>query len=399
MNTCGRKASVLMVTGIFPPDIGGPATYVPLMATELLSRGHEVMVITSSEPRDMSQTGAYPFTVLRLPRRINKLIRTLLIVGHIIKEGKRFDLLFVNGFHVEAALANLFLRKPCLMKVVGDFVWEAAHGRWTDRSFLEFQKREQGLFLEALKLIRNWSLKRADMVIVPSRFLQETIIGWGIWPQKSRVIYNAVGFTQEGRDKMSKPEDNSGALKVISIGRLIKVKNFDKGIRAVGRLPQVDFTIVGEGPLEDDIRGLIAELGLESRVKLSGKVPYECIPRVLREHDVMLLVSSHEGFPHVVIEAMSEGLVIVATAVGGLREVVRDGENGLLVEPEEQSIYHALRLLLEKPQLRKRLSEAALHDARGKFGVNAMVEETEKAIDDVMGMRKARARRFATGTR
>jgi len=386
-----KKPSLLIITGIFPPDIGGPATYVPLIAQELLSRGYEVLVVTSSEPQHMHHPAVYPYGVLRLPRRISKAKRTLLLVRTIIKEGRRFDLLFVNGFHVEAALANIFLRKPCLMKVVGDFAWEPAYGRWTDIGFLEFQKSKQGIFLEVLKLIRNWSVKKADTVIVPSRFMQEIVAGWGVDPERSRVIYNAVSASREELTETRELRYEGEALKIISIGRLIELKNFDKAIRAISVLPNAELTIVGEGPLEGDIRGLIAELGLEGRVKLIGKVPHDRMPCLMREHDVLLLASSHEAFPHVIVEAMSEGLVVVATGVGGVLEVIRDGENGLLVEPEEESISRALRLLLEKPHLRKKLSGEAVRDARSRFGLSAMVEKTEKAIEDAMTARRNKA--------
>jgi len=386
-----KRPSVLIITGIFPPDIGGPATYVPLIAQELFDRGYEVLVVTSSEPQHMHHPTVYPFKVLRLPRRINKIKRTLLLLKTIIKEGRRFDLLFVNGFHVEAALANVFLRKPCLMKVVGDFAWESAYGRWTDLGFLEFQKGKQGMFLEVLKLIRSWSVKKADIVIVPSRFLQKIVAGWGVDPGRSRVIYNAVSASQDELIETRELGFAEKAMKIISIGRLIELKNFDKAIRAINDLSDTELTIVGEGPLEDDIRSLIAGMGLEGRVRLLGKVPHDRIPYLMREHDVLLLASSHEAFPHVVVEAMNEGLVVVATGVGGVLEVIRDRENGLLVEPEEESISGALRLLLENPHLRKKLSGEAVRYARSRFGLSAMVEKTEKAIEDAMTARRNKA--------
>jgi glycosyltransferase involved in cell wall biosynthesis len=110
---------VLVVTGIFPPDIGGPATYVPTIAAALAEWGHEVVVVTLSNDLDHDDH-RYGFRVVRLPRKLAKPWRVLRAIGTIWRLGRKADVLFVNGLALESVLANMALRKPLVMKVVGD---------------------------------------------------------------------------------------------------------------------------------------------------------------------------------------------------------------------------------------------------------------------------------------
>ncbi|MER3407672.1 MAG: hypothetical protein C4292_02475, partial [Nitrososphaera sp.] len=135
---------VLIVTGIFPPDIGGPATYVPQIAEGLAQRGHTVTVLTLSDRLDHPDAG-YSYRVVRLPRGMFKPLRMLVTIGAIVRLGRKADVLFVNGLALESALANFLLRKPLVMKVVGDLAWERATARgWTSDDFETFQQKRYG---------------------------------------------------------------------------------------------------------------------------------------------------------------------------------------------------------------------------------------------------------------
>ncbi|MDW8103290.1 MAG: glycosyltransferase, partial [Anaerolineae bacterium] len=151
-----KPLKILIITGIFPPDIGGPATYVPQIASELAKRGHEVTVLTLSD-RLNHDDSMYPFNVVRLYRESPKPWRQIETVSSIIRLGRKADILFVNGLALETAVANKALRKPIIMKVVGDLVWErTTTWGWLKESFEEFQKKRYGLRIEILKALRTW---------------------------------------------------------------------------------------------------------------------------------------------------------------------------------------------------------------------------------------------------
>ncbi len=197
------RLRILLITGIFPPDIGGPATYVPRIASALTKRGHEITAVTLSDHTDHDDA-LYPFRVVRLLRKTFKPWRWLLTVWTLIRHGKDAEVLFVNGLAMEAVMANYFLRRPMVLKVVGDFAWERAKGRgWVEEQFEEFQKKRYRLKVEMLRMLRNWWTRRADKVIVPSQYLAQWISGWGISKENLAVIHNAVETVGEIRPGQS----------------------------------------------------------------------------------------------------------------------------------------------------------------------------------------------------
>jgi len=112
--------NILIVTGIFPPDIGGPATYVPAVSAELAKRGHNITVVTLSDSLAHNDR-SYPFGIVRIRRAVFKPWRFLLTVAAIVRNGRRADLIYVNGLYPEAVAANFLLRKPLAQKIVGDW--------------------------------------------------------------------------------------------------------------------------------------------------------------------------------------------------------------------------------------------------------------------------------------
>jgi len=169
---------VLIVTGIFPPDIGGPATYVPLIAKALTERGHQVMVLTTSESENLQwDDSIYPFSVFRVNRRQKIWLRSLKCVAKVLRLGRMADVIYANGIYFETVIANKFLRKPLVMKIVGDEAWERSVRKgWTKDNFEDFQQRRQSWQAELLKRLRSWVVRQADKVIVPSQYLAKWVI-------------------------------------------------------------------------------------------------------------------------------------------------------------------------------------------------------------------------------
>src|SRR5262249_3641598 len=183
---------VLIVTGIFPPDIGGPATYVPAIGRELVGRGHQVVVLTLSDVVNHDDR-AYNFPVVRLRRGVFKPLRFILTALSILRWGRKADLLFVNGSYPEAICANFFLHKPFVQKIVGDWAWErVTTKKWVTDNFEEFQKTKYTPKIQALKALRTLCARCADKIIVPSRYLAGHVTSWGTSKEKLVVIYNAL---------------------------------------------------------------------------------------------------------------------------------------------------------------------------------------------------------------
>ena len=183
---------ILIVVGIFPPDIGGPATFVPLIAKKLVENNYEVEVICLSDSIYENDNN-FIFNVHRIKRRQKLIYRWLKTILKIISIGKNSDLIFVNGLPMESYLANIFLRKQVLRKVVGDWAWERGRNlNLTNDAFDEFQENKHSLHLEFAKFSRGWTTKKADLVITPSKHLKSVVNKWGAKNENIKVIYNGT---------------------------------------------------------------------------------------------------------------------------------------------------------------------------------------------------------------
>lgn len=162
------------------------------------------------------------------------------------------------------------------------------------------------------------------------------------------------------------PAPPAGPFRVAFVGRLAPEKCVDDLLRAVAAAPGIALTVVGDGTRRAALQALARELGIEPRVTWSGYVPWgPALFEILRGCSALALPSATEGLGLVVVEAMSQGLPVVGTRVGGIPELVRDGESGLLVgvhRPDELAA--ALLRLAGDPALRLRLAAGALETAR-----------------------------------
>lgn len=370
---------ILFVTGIFPPDIGGPATYVPLMAGALAVRGHKVSVLTTSEPQEMDHDDSrFPFPVVRINRRLPLWRRTFALIRLIIRHGREADVLYANGMHLETALANKFLRKPLVMKIVGDEAWERATRKgWTRATFEEFQQKRQPWPAEFNKWLRSWATRQADKVIVPSQYLKRCVVGWYVPEGRIVVIYNALE-PLNGIQATEVPLQSP--IKVVTVGRLVPWKHIDQVMEAVARLESVGLVIIGDGPERRHLEEMARVLGIVDRIYFAGQRSKAETLSFMAACDIFVLNSTYEGFPHVVLEAMSLGLPVVTTAVGGTPEIVRDGETGILIQPgDTEALYETLKKLIRSAGISHGLKERAQAMVKG-FSLSNMVTDTESVL-------------------
>jgi glycosyltransferase involved in cell wall biosynthesis len=128
-------------------------------------------------------------------------------------------------------------------------------------------------------------------------------------------------------------------------------------------------------------------LGICDRVYFAGQCSQEKALRMMAACDIFVLNSSYEGLPHVVLEAMSLGLPVVATAVGGTPEVVRDGENGILLRVSDDELLRSLTPLVGNPDWRKSLAARGQASMRSQFSSQGILERTERLLNEVFSNR------------
>ena len=153
---------------------------------------------------------------------------------------------------------------------------------------------------------------------------------------------------------------------LVFAGRLGPQKALGVALQALAATPNATFVVAGDGPERETLERRVGELGLDGRVRFLGSVPRERALRLFRAGDASLLSSAWENFPHTVVESLAVGSPVIATAVGGVPEVVHDGENGLLVAPgDPAALADAIGRFFADDALRTRLSAAAPGSLKG----------------------------------
>ena len=379
---------ICVVTGTFHPEPGGPSTYLYNLLDDLIRRGHEAAVITYG---DLKEDHSYPYPVIRISRRQPIPLRLIKFVYYILSVGRRYDLLFVSGYGLPAAIANFVLKKPLVMKLVSDFAWEfcTRHG-WVTDKVADFQHKSYPFKVSLLKAIQSFYVKRARIIIVPSNYVKNLVQGWDIPKDRIVVIYNAVRQPdvldvgkREARAILGLPEDKR---LLITVGRLIPLKRIDQIIKIMPQLDNAKLIVVGDGPARKPLERLVASLNLKDRVLFIGRVSQEDVPLYLRASDVLVLNSETEGLSHVLLEAMAVGVPIVATDAGGNPEVIEDGVNGLLVPiGDQEELKGAILRVLQDNELAGGFVERSREKVVHTFDWDVMVKKTlevfQAAID------------------
>ena len=321
---------ILITVGIYPPDIGGPASFVPKIANLFVDNEFEVTVICLSETKIQDNER---YNVIRILRKQNLLIRWVKTIFTIIKNGFNANYIFVNGLPMESYIANLFLRKKLIRKIVGDWAWERGRNRGINYdSFDEFQINSHGLHLEIAKFSRGWTATKADLVITPSEHLSKVVQNWGVNPKNLRVIYNGTNLSNE----IVKRKNEENKIKLITVGRLAPWKNIDSIIHAMSILKKsgIDLLlyIVGSGPLEKELKEQVIDLQMTDEIIFTGQKNKDELKEYYLNSDIYIQASGYEGLPHVLLEAINYDLNIISTPIGGSNEILKDGENGFVLE-------------------------------------------------------------------
>ncbi len=309
-------------------------------------------------------------------------------IALIIRQGRAADVLFVNGLALEAVLANLFLRKPLVQKIVGDLAWEraATFSAVTDR-LDDFQNKTYGMKIEGLKSLRTFWVKKSSVIITPSTYLKKIVSGWGIPEKKITVIYNAVDEElQRAVGKQADPPPAiRGSKKIVTAGRLVPWKGFAGLIDVMEFFPGVQLIIAGEGPEREHLQNIITENKLQDRVSLAGNLSRQNLLALLTNADLFVLNSTYEGLPHIVLEALRSRVPVIATDVGGTGELIQHEYNGLLIPAGDQrALRTALQRLLEDAGLCARLKESGTASLE-KFSWANLVAQTEAVLAAACG--------------
>jgi glycosyltransferase involved in cell wall biosynthesis len=363
---------IVFLTGIWPPDIGGPATHGPDFAAYLRDRGHHVRVVTMGD----SEPTQRPVPVETVSRGRPFVVRYPLVAVRGARLARDADVVYATATYAAAAAASAAARRPLVAKLVSDPAYERARRYGLFRGSLEAFQAGSAPAVRALKALRTASLRRARRVVVPSRYLADIAVSWGLDPRRVEVVVNPA---PEPRDVVPEPLPRET---FVFVGRLTGQKALPVALDALERVPEARLVLVGDGPERPALERRAALL--DGRVEFRGALPREEALRHLAGARALLLPSAWENLPHAAVEALAVGTPVVATAVGGVPEVVHDGENGLLVPPNDpEALAGAMRALLADDALRARLASAARQSVAA-IGRDEIYARLERILEEAV---------------
>lgn len=350
---------ILIVTNIFPPLIGGPATFADRLGHVLGSRGHVVTVVCSSNARSDPSDAARCFRVVRVSTA-NRYAYEANVRMALVRQFLTHRRILVAGLEPYVLDAVRVVPRSYILRVPGDTVWENArnYGVTTD-SFDAFQARaETPPLVKGIAAQRRQYLARALVAVAPSRYLSGVVGRWPGVPADLRTIPNGVDLTQYP-ERPAEPRGDR-RLRVLFVGRLTNWKGAETLLLAASDLPGIELDVVGDGPELPMLTGLHRQLGASPAIRFHGRQTEEAVRKFMLQNDVLVLPSNYEGMSHTLLEACAAGLVPIVSAIGGNLEVISDGVHGLAVPyGEPAALRGAIERLAGDDALRQRLSGAA----------------------------------------
>jgi glycosyltransferase involved in cell wall biosynthesis len=282
--------------------------------------------------------------------------------AEIARHAARADVVYTTGMFGRSSAGSLAARTPYVLKLTADPAFERARRRrLVDIDLETFQRLRGPAAIRALKAARTFELRRAAHVFTPSAYLRELAVSWGVAGDRVSVLPNpAPAFVElPPRDVLRESFKLTGPTLAFA-GRLTAQKSLGVALGALARVPGVQLVIAGEGDQQAALTHEAESLGVADRVRFLGALRRTRVVELFAAADASILSSSWENFPHTVVEALAVGTPVIATAAGGIGEVVQSGTNGLLVASGDvEALAQAIAEFFADDELRSRLRAAA----------------------------------------
>lgn len=386
-----KTKRILIATGIFSPDIGGPASYAQTLANRL-AETRPVTVVTYSSIWNSPTDLELPFRIVRIWSRWPKGIKHAIYFLKILLEARNCGVVFaLNAVSagIPARLVARIFKRKFVVKIVGDSAWERAIGRGKTSLLLnDFQKVKRSGSARVLHALQFSVCKGAHLIIVPSEYLSRIVEGWGIPKEKIRVVYNGSDFKPStlSKEEAKKKLGITGNI-ILSFGRLVPWKGNRMLIKIIPKLSEINqffkLVIVGSGPDRSILETMVKNLRLERKVILAGRKNPEEISEYLAAADLYILNSGYEGFSHQLLEVMIAGVPLITTNVGGNKEIIHQGENGIMVKyNDEFNLIEVIRAVWNNQELQEHFVAEGKKTA-AYFNVEKMIKETVALLTHV----------------
>jgi glycosyltransferase involved in cell wall biosynthesis len=382
------RVSLMLVSHSYPPVLGGSEIEAQRVCAALIRRGHRVTVLCAGGPPmpdtvEWVDPAGVPVRIFarRSSGRLRDYAFALGVVWTLFRQRRNYQLVYflMQGMHLAVGLpVARWLGKPIVMKISGSGIATLMRASWLGR-------------LE-LRWLNKWA--RRVMILNPG--IEAEAVAAGLDPQRLLWMPNPIDtdeFTTCSRSVREKLRERfripACAAAVIYVGRLAPEKELASLIGAFGAVvksvPEALLLLIGDGPCRQELETQAAQLGLADHVRFAGQQPVSEICHWLQAGDLFALVSSNEGFPCSLSEAMAVGLPAVVSDIPGNAQLIDPGVHGLVVPVgDEARIAEAIGGLLADADSRERMGTAARRRVVENYSTDKLVVRYEALFEEAM---------------
>lgn len=393
---------VCFISPEYWPLSGGTGAYVYYLSNELMKNGYKICVVTgSNQAQDIQVNPQLNVFFLKIPK--TPIVKSFLLAGSSYRKLNSVrDSVNVDITHAQLPLTPNFAVPPHFGKALVCTVhstWkgEAEAIRGEPYSRLNANEKFLVSFNWFLRIFEEKMLERAKKIIAVSHFTKWELLNYYKIPEnKIRVIHNGVDVNKfkPAIDKRKVKEElgfNPDDLAIVSVGRLYARKGLFTLIESmpavVKRFKNAKFIISGKGQ-SDEMHKLIAhaeKLGVKNNIIFTGYYPDKKLPKLYQAADVFAFSTFYEHHPFAILEALSTGLPVVTTTVGGIPETIESGKNGFLVEPfNPRQFSEKILYLLEHPAEAAEMGALARKTIVERFDWRIVVKDAIKVYDEAL---------------
>jgi len=357
---------ILHISKKYPYAIGGDAYVVRSLEFQQEKAGHDVVILTANTKEVMQKRNVRVFGIPDTAANLDRITpkRMLSLVCFLFASIRAIAAEKPDIIHTHSAELGFLASFPA--SVLGIPVIQTCHGIcFNDRSFCPLKRGVEAFLLKY------------------GIFERITTVDGSSIPAFSRLGISRVQYVPNGVDsalfKVQRNAPPRPFMQFLCVGRLERQKGLDILINAASILWKMTngfrINIVGDGSLREILAQQISAGSLEGCVQLLGSVPRDELARQFASSDAFVLPSRWEGMPLTLLEAWAAGLPVIVTGVGGITQICRDKENALVVQPEEPlQLCRAMRLLMDHPDLGRRLGSEGNRIARERYSWDRIVD-------------------------
>ena len=394
---------VCFVSPEYWPLSGGTGAYVYYLSNELMKNGYKIFVVTGSDQTlDIQVNEQLKVFFLKIPKA--PVIKSFMLAASSYRKLNSVR----EAVNVDIAHANLPLTpnfavppnfgKTLVCTVHSTWKGEAQAIRGEPYSRLNANEKFMVSFNWFLRIFEEKMLERANKIIAVSYFTKRELLDYYKVPEeKIRVIHNGVDTSkfQPAKDKRKIKQElgfKADDLAIVSVGRLYARKGLFTLIESmpdvIKRFKNAKFIISGKGQ-SDEMRKLLThaeKIGVKDSIIFTGYYPDKKLPKLYQAADVFAFSTFYEHHPFAVLEALSTGLPVVTTSVGGIPETIESGKNGFLVEPfNPKQFADKIMYLLEHPAEASEMGGLARKTVLERFDWRIIVKDVFKVYDEALG--------------